>query len=209
MSSDTIIIEANFDLAAWSACKRTWVLTSYCLFVLWATKEFFSPLFNLVIGLNIAVFTSLSFTSVLPFSIFYGFISLIIKYDIDPVTGSTFIKNSAKQSFSNNSKCLLITSQTLNNSHLINFTRRGLGNGICSMDIFLEFFCHGCFVCLTDQAIWGNNDHGRGPRGWDNTSLIFKFLLSAMTIIWAKNLLSVLRITSWFWPALTDVFLFR
>ena len=121
MSSDTIIIEANFDLAAWNACKRTWVLTSYCLFVLWATKEFFSPLFNLVIGLNIAVFTSLSFTSVLPFSIFYGFISVIIKYDIDPVTGSTFIKNSAKQSFSNNSNCLLITSQTLNNSHLINF----------------------------------------------------------------------------------------
>ena len=126
-----------------------------------------------MIGLNIAVFTSLSFTSVLPFSIFYGFISVII----------TFIKNSAKQSFSNNSKCLLITSQTLNNSHLINFTRRGLGNGICSMDIFLEFFCHGCFACLTDQAIWGNNDHGRGPRGWDNTSLICKFLLSAMTII--------------------------
>lgn len=27
------------------------------------------------------------------------------------------------------------------------------------------------------------NDHGSGPRGWDKTSFICKFLLSAMTII--------------------------
>ena len=139
---------------------------------------------------------------------FYGFLSVIIKYDIYPVTGSTFIKNFAKHSFSNSSKCLLITFQTLDKSHPTNCKCRGLGNGISSLMSFWSSFAMDALFVLRIKPSGVANDHRRGPRGWDDTSLICKFLLSVMTIIWANNLLSALRITTWFWPALSDVFLF-
>ena len=48
---------------------------------------------------------------------------------------------------------------------------------------FFSYFARDALFVLHIKPSGVANDHGSGPRGWDKTSFICKFLLSAMTII--------------------------
>ena len=75
--------------------------------------------------------------------------------------------------------------------------------------IRLEFLFQGCFIHLAQRAIWISQCPWSSTRGWARTSLVWKFLYSATTIICANNLSPALRTTSWLLQVLTFTFLLR